>query len=62
MDTQELKEIMDQLNLIPESELEFFSKDPEKCLQDMQIYNKCKKEGNMKVWEKLKMIRKMFKS
>jgi len=60
MDIQGLTNAMKGLEAMPESELQFVSKDPVKAGMDCQIYLACVEKGDMTAWEKLKLARKIF--
>lgn len=42
---------------MPDSEAEYISDDPQKAVIDIQIWDRCRQQGNFTAWEKLKYIR-----
>ena len=58
MNTEELGQIFNILDEMPEAETKYISKDPERCIMDLQLWKMCKHKGDMTAWEKLKLLRK----
>ena len=52
-----LKTALKGIDLIPESELKFISKDAQKGSVDCALYARCVEKGDMSVWENLKKMR-----
>ena len=59
MTQEELKKIMSGINNMPESEIQYISKDIKKAAIEFYIYQRCIENNNMAAWNKLKMLKKL---
>jgi hypothetical protein len=58
MNIQELLKISLTLATMPPAEVRYVSEIPELAIQDIQIYEACRKVGNLKAWDELKAFRR----